>query len=159
MNFCTSHLTCNIFNIYMRRFFFGLVYNSKHCVDHDFIGIIIPLPPPQTLWWVYGFHVVRPSITFCFLNILKSHCWIFIKPCKHVHISGLPRSGKKFWKMKNVPGQGKVREFHFQSGKFRKNEKSWKSQGISKNSKKLLVNWLLVFHKLQAILEKECFLT
>ena len=42
---------------------------------------------------------------------------------------------------------------HFQSGKFRKNEKS---QGISK---KLLVNWLLVFHKLQAILEKECFLT
>ena len=29
---------------------------------------------------------VRPSVTFCFLNILKSHCWIFIKPCKHVHI-------------------------------------------------------------------------
>ena len=29
---------------------------------------------------------VRPSITFCFLNILKSHCWIFIKHCKHVHI-------------------------------------------------------------------------
>ena len=39
-------------------------------------------------------------------------------------ITRLPRSGKKFWKMKNVPGQGKVREFHFQSGKFRKNEKS-----------------------------------
>ena len=30
--------------------------------------------------------------------------------------SGLPRSGKKFWKMKNFPGQGKVRELHFQSG-------------------------------------------
>ena len=29
---------------------------------------------------------MRPSVTFCFLNILKSHCWIFIKPCKHVHI-------------------------------------------------------------------------
>ena len=29
---------------------------------------------------------VRPSVTFCFFNILKSHCWIFIKPCKHVHI-------------------------------------------------------------------------
>ena len=29
---------------------------------------------------------VRPSATFCFLNILKSNCWIFIKPCKHVHI-------------------------------------------------------------------------
>ena len=29
---------------------------------------------------------VRTSVTFCVLNILKSHCWIFIKPCKHVHI-------------------------------------------------------------------------
>ena len=29
---------------------------------------------------------IRPSLTFCFLNILKSHCWIFIKPCKHVQI-------------------------------------------------------------------------
>ena len=29
---------------------------------------------------------VRPSVTLCFLNILKSHRWIFIKPCKHVHI-------------------------------------------------------------------------
>ena len=30
------------------------------------------------LWWVYCFHVVRPSVrpsvTFCFLNILKIHC-------------------------------------------------------------------------------------
>ena len=25
--------------------------------------------------------------------------------------AGLPRSGKKFWKMKKFPGQGKVREF------------------------------------------------
>ena len=29
---------------------------------------------------------VRPSVTFCFLNNSKSHSWIFIKPCKHVHI-------------------------------------------------------------------------
>ena len=29
---------------------------------------------------------VRPSVTLCFLNILKSHCLIFIKPCKHLHI-------------------------------------------------------------------------
>ena len=63
------------------------------------------LYPPQTLF-VVGYTVftlsvracvcvcvrasvcasVRPSVTFCFLNILKSHCWIFIKPCKHVHI-------------------------------------------------------------------------
>ena len=34
--------------------------------------------------------------------------------------AGLPRSGKMFWKMKNFPGQGKVRELHFQSGKFKK---------------------------------------
>ena len=47
-------------------------------------------PHKLCLWWVYCFHVVRVcvrlSVTFCFLNILKSHCWIFIKPCKHVHI-------------------------------------------------------------------------
>ena len=29
---------------------------------------------------------VRPSVTLYFLNNSKSHCWIFIKPCKHVHI-------------------------------------------------------------------------
>ena len=29
---------------------------------------------------------VRLSVTFCFLNILKSHCWNFIKPYKHVWI-------------------------------------------------------------------------
>ena len=29
---------------------------------------------------------VHPSVTFCFLNNSKSHCWIFIKPCKHVYI-------------------------------------------------------------------------
>ena len=26
MKFCNSHLTLKIFNLYMRRFFFGLVY-------------------------------------------------------------------------------------------------------------------------------------
>ena len=41
--------------------------------------------------------------------------------------TGLPLSGKKFLKMKNFPGQDKVRELHFQSGKFKK---KWKSQGI-----------------------------
>ena len=29
---------------------------------------------------------IRLSIMLCFLNNSKSHCWIFIKPCKHVHI-------------------------------------------------------------------------
>ena len=41
--------------------------------------------------------------------------------------SGLPRSGKKVWKMKFFLGQGKVREFWYESGKFRK--KNAKSQG------------------------------
>ena len=64
-------------------------------------------PRKLCLWWVYCFHVVRaivrpcvrasvrPSVTFCFFNILKSHCWIFIKPCKHVHICKSNTFGKK----------------------------------------------------------------
>ena len=38
---------------------------------------------------------VRPSVTFCFLNILKSLCWIFIKLCKHVHICKTNTLNKK----------------------------------------------------------------
>ena len=56
------------------------------------------------LWWVYCFHIVRVCVRVCasvhasmrasvracvcnvlFFNILKSHCWIFVEPCKHVH--------------------------------------------------------------------------
>ena len=65
-------------------------------------------------------------------------------PIQIATITGLPRSGKNIWKMKIFPGQGKVREFHFQSGKFRKNEKS---HGIVREfqnfPKKLLGNRLL----------------
>ena len=43
-------------------------------------------------------------------------------------VAGLPWSGKKVWKMKFFPGQGNVREFWYESGKFRKNAKS---HGIS----------------------------
>ena len=58
--------------------------------------------------------------------------------------AGLPRSGKKFWKMKKFPGEGKVRELHFQSGKFKKNEKSHGKVREFKNfPKKMLVNRLL----------------
>ena len=75
--------------------------------------------------------------------------------------AGLPPSGKKFCKMKKFPGQGKVRELHFQSGKFKKkNEKSLgKVREFQNFPKKMLVNRLLeiCFHNLQAILEKECF--
>ena len=57
-------------------------------------NLLTYLYPPQTLF-VVGILFsrcpcvrvcVRPSVTFCFFNILKSHCWIFIKPCKHVYI-------------------------------------------------------------------------
>ena len=60
-------------------------------------------------------------------------------------ITGLPLSGKKFWKMKNFQGQGKVRELHFQSGEFKKkNEKSHgKVRELKNFPKKMLVNRLL----------------
>ena len=60
------------------------------------------------------------------------------------HNTGLPRSGKKFWKMKNFTGRGKVRELHFQSGKFKKNEKSpGKVREFQNCPKMMLVNRLL----------------
>ena len=40
------------------------------------------------------------------------------------HYAGLPRSGKKIWKMKFFPGQGKVREFCGWPGKFKKDLES-----------------------------------
>ena len=46
--------------------------------------------------------------------------------------------------MKKFPGQGKVRELHFQSGKFKKNEKSHgKVREFQNFPKKMLVNRLL----------------
>ena len=64
------------------------------------------LYPPQTLF-VVGYTVftlsvrasvracVRPSVTFCFLNNLKSNCWIFIKLCKNIHICKTNTLNKK----------------------------------------------------------------
>ena len=50
--------------------------------------------------------------------------------------------------------------FIFSQGNLEKMKKVMEKSGNFKNfEKKMLVNWLLVFHKLQAILEKECFLT
>ena len=50
---------------------------------------------------------VRPSVTLCFLNILKSHGWIFIKPCKHVHICKTNALNKK------VRARGQFYESYF----------------------------------------------
>ena len=59
--------------------------------------LVIYLYPPQTVF-VGGYTVftlsvrpdvrasIRPSVTFCFLNKLKSHGWNLIKPCIHIHI-------------------------------------------------------------------------
>ena len=57
--------------------------------------------------------------------------------------------------MKIFPGQGKVREFQFQLGKFRKNEKN---QGISEVSKKVYClqdSEKYNFYKLQAFYGQE----
>ena len=62
---------------------------------------------------------VRPAV-LTLSHFGDCDLWIFSSAV----YPGLPRSGKKFWKMKKIPGQGKVREFHFQSGKFRKMKKS-----------------------------------
>ena len=43
--------------------------------------------------------------------------------------SGLPRSGKKFWKMNNFPGQGKVRDYIFSQGKFKNMKKVMEKSG------------------------------
>ena len=52
-------------------------------------------------------------------------------------VNSVATASEKVWKMKFFPGQGKVREFQFQSGN--KWQKSGKSQGIWEVSKK--VNW------------------
>ena len=69
----------------------------------------------------------QPSI----LGIPDFHCHLSGHYKNSSHVScrvifnylGLPRSRKKVWKMKKIPGQGKVGEFPFQSGKFRRKKK------------------------------------
>ena len=76
------------------------------------------------------------------LNPITVYSYGFLFNCTTV--AGLPRSGKKFWKMKKFPGQGKVRELHFQSGKFKKMKKVMKkSENFNFFPKKMLVNRLL----------------
>ena len=76
----------------------------------------ISLYPPQT-FFVEGIlfscqsvgSCVCPSVTFCFLNILKSHCWNFIKLCKHIYIYKTNTLSKKV----RARGQFKVELFSF----------------------------------------------
>ena len=62
----------------------------------------------------------------------NSHLLVALVCC-----SGLPQSGKKVWKMKNFPGQGKVREFWFESGKLEKLTKVREKSGNFKISENL----------------------
>ena len=76
----------------------GGLDNGSFCTGHrsseaKLLSIKLSLSYPPAKFVCGGYTVfkslgpcVRPSVTFCFLNILKIHCWIFIKPCKHVHI-------------------------------------------------------------------------
>ena len=71
-----------------------IFFSNWSCVSNSHL-----LYPPQTLF-VVGIlfsrcSSARPSVTLCFLNILKSHGWIFIKPCKHVHICKTNTLNKK----------------------------------------------------------------
>ena len=93
-----DHLSLNAGQKYCR-----LLHSAK-------VMIFIKLPfvirnfviPPANFacggYTVFTFSVracVRPSVTLCFLNIFKSHCLIFIKPCKHVHICKTNTLNKK----------------------------------------------------------------
>ena len=56
-------------------------------VDSYTAGMFV-IPPANFVCRGYTVFTLSicPSVTLCFLNNSKSHCWIFIKPCKHVHI-------------------------------------------------------------------------
>ena len=80
------------------------------------------IPRKLCLWWVYCFHVVRPSVrpsvTFCFLNNSKSHCWIFIKPCKHVHICKTNTFSDFIWDFGKLPFLTHLGKYFIKIGKI-----------------------------------------
>ena len=61
MKFCNSHLTRNIFNLYMRRFFFSLVY--LHQILHNYLFQNFPATGMQN-----GEETVRGLLVKMFLN-------------------------------------------------------------------------------------------
>ena len=127
--------------------------NNFHSLIFNFWIMIVHTLNMCTLFCAHLLNIflldlLRGCLVYVIWNSSSFHLFIF-KLCmlwlfSHWTCAGLPRSGKKFWKMKNFPGQGKVRELHFQSGKFRKNEKSHgKVREFQNFPKKMLVNWLL----------------
>ena len=86
---CLFPVVCVIYNKpqNVRRALF-----SDHMTRVGFVLNTVFIPPANYVcrgYTVFTLSVrasVRPSVTLCFLNNSKSHCWIFIKPCKHVYI-------------------------------------------------------------------------
>ena len=92
-----------LYVLHIKIQFAGLFFSLYPPQTLFVVGILFSLYPPQTLF-VVGIlfsrcpcvrACVRPSVMLCFLNILNSHGWIFIKPCKHVHICKTNTLNKK----------------------------------------------------------------
>ena len=67
---------------------FKYIETHRQDTERLLASIFIPPPPPQTVF-VSGYTVFTSglsSVTFCFLNIFKSHGLDFIKPCILIHI-------------------------------------------------------------------------
>ena len=119
--------------------------NIFRCI---FFLALLGLIPSTHLWkkgyWVY----TNDSQMEKFTNIIDpdeipenvtSQWYLLIAQNKHSYhgwvvqnwqnVTRFPRSGKSQWKMKKVQGQGKVREFRVESGKFEILEEVRKSQG------------------------------
>ena len=76
----------NIYYFMLKTFVYLKYPLTKVILKFDQVQFLYP---PQTLFVggiLFSRLSVRPSVTLCFLNNSKSHCRIFIKPCKHVHI-------------------------------------------------------------------------
>ena len=111
-----------------------------YCLHHTTTASKRVKPPTRTAADV--FLVWRENTSF---NPDSSFPYPLHDECSGYGIAGLPRSGKKFWKMKNFPGQGKVRDYIFSQGNLKKMKKKVmeKSGNFEKISKKMLVNRLL----------------
>ena len=78
-----------IYAFILARSMLGLL----HIISGTFVPELWPLIIPLANFVCGGYTVlsvrpcVRRSVRFCILNVLKSHCWILIKPCKTVHNS------------------------------------------------------------------------
>ena len=95
-----SCLAPHTMNNYINKLSCLYIYRTKKLlVRSTCVGpyLIIFIPPANFVCGGYTVFTlsVHASVTLCFLHILKSHGWIFIKPCKHVHICKTNTLNKK----------------------------------------------------------------